>query len=427
MNKKFYTIGSFVALLLVCGFAYTKYASATEEKKEIAINKGNNVPELLDRKGLLANTLEWSKTKEQIESLRARLAQNPNDMDAKLQLAYAFMDEARITGEHPYYYPVALKLIDEVLKADEKNYFALAGKASVLLSQHKFAEAKEVATKAMNIDPEMYLIYGALCDANVELGDYAEAVKMADKMVSLKPELSSYARVSYLREIHGDINGAIDAMKMAVEAGYPGSEQTAWTRVTLGKLYESIGDLANAETHYLIALDQRPNYAFAVAGLGSVEKAKKNYTKSIEYYEKALVLVPEFSFQEDLTDLYEITGNNVKAKESAQTVLTMLQEDAESGHIADKEIANAALDAKDMEKALKHAQTEYKRRPKNINTNETLAWVLYNKGSYAEALPYIKESLRTNSKNPELRLKAGLIYAKSGDTKTGVKMIRESI
>ncbi|MGZ5283084.1 MAG: tetratricopeptide repeat protein, partial [Bacteroidia bacterium] len=127
------------------------------------------------------------------------------------------------------------------------------------------------------------------------------------------------------------------------------------------------------------------------------------------------------------TDLYEITGNNVKAKESAQTVLTMLQEDAESGHIADKEIANAALDAKDMEKALKHAQTEYKRRPKNIQTNETLAWVLYNKGSYTEALPYIKESLRTNSKNPELRLKAGLIYAKSGDTKTGVKMIRESI
>ena len=64
---------------------------------------------------------------------------------------------------------------------------------------------------------------------------------------------------------------------------------------------------------------------------------------------------------------------------------------------------------------LKHALAEYNRRPKNIDVNETLAWVYYQKGDYAKALPYINEALKTHSKNPVLLCRAGLIYNKTGD------------
>lgn len=53
--------------------------------------------------------------------------------------------------------------------------------------------------------------------------------------MSIRPDLRSYSRISYLREIYGDLDGAIEAMKLAVTAGYPGYEQTAWARLTLGK------------------------------------------------------------------------------------------------------------------------------------------------------------------------------------------------
>src|SRR6185295_1404171 len=98
-------------------------------------------------------------------------------------------------------------------------------------------------------------------DANVELGHYDEAVKNSDKMVSTRPDIRSYSRISYLREIYGDYPGAIEAMKLAVQAGYPGDESTEWARVHLGQLYENTGDLQNAEMQYQLALQERTGYA----------------------------------------------------------------------------------------------------------------------------------------------------------------------
>ena len=53
-------------------------------------------------------------------------------------------------------------------------------------------------------------------------------------MVDIRPDIRSYSRVSYLREIYGDYPGAIEAMKMAVDAGVAGDEATEWARIQLG-------------------------------------------------------------------------------------------------------------------------------------------------------------------------------------------------
>jgi hypothetical protein len=44
-----------------------------------------------------------------------------------------------------------------------------------------------------------------IADAEVELGRYKAAPLALQKWVDLKPELSSYARVSYFRELHGSL------------------------------------------------------------------------------------------------------------------------------------------------------------------------------------------------------------------------------
>ena len=74
---------------------------------------------------------------------------------------------------------------------------------------------------------------------------------------------------------------------MAVAAGYPGLEQTEWTRMILAHLYENTGHLDSAKYQYEVALQERPDYAFAIAGLGRTEKAKGNYKDAIVYFEKA--------------------------------------------------------------------------------------------------------------------------------------------
>ncbi len=406
-------------ILLLCIFLFSK----TPEKK---------IPSFKERQGSINLSGEWLNSKKAMEGLLASIEANPNDYKSMLTLAQAYIQESRITGDHGYYDKAALELLDKVLEAEPKNFEALCFKATVLLSQHHFAEGLEVAKIALPINPDNAFIYGILCDANLELGKYDEAVKMADKMVSVRPDIRSYARVSYLREIYGDVPGAVQAAKLAVAAGYPGLEQTEWTRCILGHLYEQSGSLDSAEIEYKTALLERPDYAFAYAGLGRIDKAHKNYKDAISFFEKAKSLIVEFSFSDELTDLYKLDNQIKKSEKTAEEVIEMLGPNADvegengHGHYADKELAYAYLKVNDVDNALKHALVEYERRPDNIDVCETLGWVKYKKGEFTEANTLINKALKTNSKNPLLLCRAGLIKVKAGETDKGKALIKKA-
>lgn len=389
-----------------------------------------HTPILKERKGTIALASEWLNTKAAIESLLKEIELNPENNKAKLELAQGYIQESRITGDHAYYDAAAIKLLDDVLKIEPNNFDALCCKATVLLSQHHFSEGLEIAKKAMLLNKDNAFVYGLACDANVELGNYEEAVKMCDKMMSIRPDIRSYARVSYLREIHGDFKGAIEVANLAVKAGYPGLEQTAWTRIILGNLYKNIGQLDSASIQYKMALAERPNYAFAIAGLASIDKLKGNYKEAINGYETAKSMIIEYSFQDELTDLYLLNNEPEKAKNSAKNVIDQLSpmttddENIEGhGHYADRELAYAYLKVPNLEKALFHANTEFARRPKNIDVLETLAWVKYKNNNYIDALTLITNALRTNSKNSALLCRAGIINFKNGNIEKGKELI----
>ncbi len=384
------------------------------------------------RQGEMATSSEWINTKAAIQGLINEINLHPENTKAKLQLALAYIQESRISGEHAYYDKTALQLLDDVLKKEPENTDALCSKATVLLSQHHFADALPFAEQAMKLNPYNSGVYGIMTDAYVELGKYNDAVKMADKMVSVRPDLRSYSRVSYLREIYGDYNGAIEAMKLAVSAGYPGLEQTSWVRTCLGHLYEVTGDLQNAQMNYEITLIDRPDYAFALAGLGRVEKAKRNYSSAIQYFEKAKAQVKDFSFDEELTELYRFTNQPKKASEHAYETIAALTNMSDKngnnhGHYADRELAYAYLNIYNYELALKHALIEYNRRPENIDVNQTLAWVHYKRGEYIDARKYMDVALHTGSKNSVLLYEAGLIKIKSGEKERGIALINQSL
>ncbi|MGZ4033870.1 MAG: tetratricopeptide repeat protein [Bacteroidia bacterium] len=421
MRKNLYVILVIVTVLL---FAFI-LIFAKKAKRNVAGFK--------ERTGSIALSAEWLDTKKAIQGLLEAIKVNPENYKAKLSLAQAYIQEARVTGDHGYYDKAALDLLDDVIQNEPKNFDALCCKATVLLSQHHFSDGLAVANIALPLNPNSAFIYGLMCDANVELGNYPEAVKMCDKMVSLRPDIRSYARVSYLREIHGDLPGAIQACKLAVSAGYPGLEQSEWTRMILGHLYEITGHIDSAEYEYKTALNDRPSYAFAIAGLGRIAKAKGNYKEAIADYEKAKKDIVEYSFSDELTDLYALNNEPDKSKKSAQEVIDMLSPMANAdetssshGHYADKELAYAYLKINDTANALKHAMLEYDRRPDNIDVCEAVAWVKYKEGDYKTANAMINKSLRTNCQNPALLCHAGLIKIKAGEKEKGIELIKKA-
>lgn len=395
--------GAACLLLAPLGCERGKKAAASAQTVSLEI------PPLFQRKGELARAAEWGKTQAKVEELKQKLAQNPNDLKARLQLVTIYLAEARITGEHPYYYPAVLKMLNGVLSLDPTHFEATVFKASVKLSQHEFAEAKVLAEKALKLNPDNAYVYGVLVDANVELGKYEEAVAMSDKMQHLKPSLESYSRASYLREIHGDYPGAIEAMKLAVQAGLPGSEPYCWSKNTLGYLYETTGQLAQAEREYREILALRPSYAFALRGLAKVYREQKKYDLALATLDSAARIMPEFSFHEEMAELYAAQEKTEQARKKYAEVVEMLGEDARSGHRVDLELCKTYTAAGLLDSARVYGLREYARRPDNIDVNHALAWVYFRQKDLAKAREHLRLALRTGAKYPELLTRAATI------------------
>ena len=423
MKKGIIYVSLLVAMTLAVGFVVIKSQSKT-----------GSLLSIKDRPYRLSQLPDWKETKAKADNLLFTIGKSPKDSKSKLQLASLYIQEARITGDHVYYDKAAMQLVNLVLTNDSANFEGLCFKSMLYLSQHHFADGLAYAQKAQVANPYNSFVYGLLTDANVELGNYKEAVNMTDKMVSIRPDLRSYSRVSYLREIYGDYPGAIDAMKMAVSAGYPGAEETEWCRAQLGHLYENTGDIKNAEINYQIALSERSDYAYAYAGMGRVARANKQYADAIKYFVKADSMVEDYSFKDELIDLYIWNNEKDKSSKTSSQVLDKLTADATGsakdeniGHYADRELAYVYIKTGDYDKALEHALMEYNRRPANIDVNEAVAWAYYKKGDAKNALAYINTAMVTKSANPTLLSRAALIYQKNGDTAQAQDMMNKAM
>ncbi len=370
------------------------------------------IPQLLDRNEKIQYGKEWETVQNAYGKERKVIMDNPQAKEPWLNLAEIFVQEARVTGEHPHYYPAALQCLDYLLAQtfDEKNikekdlkFRALSAKAAVEMSLHEFSKALKTGEEAVKINPLNSGIYGVLTDANVELGNYPKAVEMADKMVSIKPDLRSYSRVSYLREIHGDVPGAIEAMTMAAQAGYPGYDNTSWSMVTLGNLYLHYGKMAEAEQVFKNTLMERPEYPFALAGLASVEIMRKNYAEAEQLLKQAAAIVPEVSFYEQLATVYKESGRTNEYGKTMEEVIKMMEDDQAHGHNMDLEFAHVYSDLMDNQpKALEYALKEYQARPENIDVNGALASIYFKMGDKKSAEMHRTKALRTGTKKPEL-------------------------
>ena len=389
------------------------------------------IPEMLPRNPSIGSPEEQAKTRQIYDELTQKILNNPNDYTSRLKLAQLFMLEARATGEHGHYYPATLKVLDGILveaPTDDIEFGATSLKASVLLSLHQFEEAKAAAERAVALNGYNAVVYGSLVDANVELGNYEEAVKMSDKMNSIRPDLRSYSRVSYLREIYGDLDGAIEAMKQAAESGYPGFEETAWCRLTLGTLYEQKGDLNGAKAQYERILQERTDYPFAIAALARIASKQGNPQLAESHLKDAMEIIPEVSFYVDLATLYQEQGRTAEKDELLKHIFVMLEEDEEAGHVMNLEYARIYLELMDNpQKAMEYADKEYAVRPDNIDVNLVMAEILLAANEPERARHHIDVASRTGNQNPKLLLTKGLIDLRSFETESGKALVAKAL
>jgi tetratricopeptide (TPR) repeat protein len=307
------------------------------------------------------------------------------------------------------------------------DYDTLKLRAKLLLTYHRFGEALELAQRAQQIRPQDHDVYGAITDALVELGDYKGAVDAAQKMVDLRPDTSSYSRVSHLRALHGDNQGAIEAMRAAADAASPQNpESMAWCRVQLGNELINAQKLHEAEREFDRALRYFPDYHLALAAKGRARLLAHDVENAIKYYQLAENRVPLPEYAIALGDIFTSLGRTDDARREHELVEFVEKSGAMDGTYS----LQLALFWADHDTRLDDALTvtERERRARSdIYTCDALAWCLYKNGKLAEAKTAITEALRLGTRDPRLHYHAGMIANALGDHGAATKYLKTAL
>jgi tetratricopeptide (TPR) repeat protein len=338
----------------------------------------------------------------------------PETLDAYILLGNAYLQHVRETGD-PADYDRAEAAFEAARSLDPQRADSLAGLGTVSLARHQFAAALAYGEAAIGLAPASSAGHGVVVDALTELGRYDEAVAATQRMVDLRPNLASLSRVSYQRELRGDIAGAIDAMARAYDAsaGAP-TENREYVRVLIGDLHLLAGDIDKAEQIYQASLAALPDYVPARAGFGRVAAARGDLATAIEHYRAASAAVP-------LPDLLvaqaeaELAGGQADAAaQTLELVRAMQALYAASGVSVELELALFEANHGEPARAVELAEAAYRSQP-NVKAADTLAWALYRAGRVDEAAARSAEALALGAPYSSFHFHAGMIARAAGD------------
>lgn len=357
-----------------------------------------------------------TETERQIAQHYETVRRFPETTHAYSQLGFAYLQNVRERGD-PADYGRAEAAFDEALRRDPQNVDALIGKGALAAARHEFEEALELGNRAVELAPRTARAHGVVVDALTELGRYDEALAATQMMVNLRPDLASYSRVSYQRELHGQIDGALTAMEQAFSAsvGSP-TENREYLRVLIGDLLLMTGDLDGAEQIYVASLQASPDFVWALNGLATVRAFRGDFDEAIQLQQQAVDQIPLPEFVVALGEIQEASGRMDDAQRTYELTQAIQGLFEANGVNVDLDLALfQANHGDDPAAAVELARRAYEREP-NIKAADALAWAFYANGQYDEARRYAEEALRLGTPYGSFLYHAGMIARAQGDT-----------
>jgi tetratricopeptide (TPR) repeat protein len=280
-------------------------------------------------------------------------------------------------------------------------------------STHDFRDGLSDAQRARAQAPQVNKPFGVLVDALVELGRYDAAGRALQQMVDRRPDLAAYARVSYFRELHGDLDGAVRAMQDAVSAGGEVPENEAYVRALLGSLELTRGRLDAASRSFRAALVAVPGYVPAQAGLAKVDVARGHLPRAIARLRGVVARLPLPEHVIALAEAERAAGRRSAATRDLALVRAEQRLLTRSGVNTDTETAIFEADHGSPGRAISLARRAWEAAP-SVRAADALGWALTRAGRAREALPWAARALRLGSKDPALNLHAGLAARAAG-------------
>jgi tetratricopeptide (TPR) repeat protein len=341
-----------------------------------------------------------------VAELEAEARLRPRDPKLLTQLGFAYQLRWRETADASFL-PRSETALRRALRLEPSHGNAVLGLGSLALIRHDFRAALAHGRQAQRLLVGSGRPQGVIGDALIELGRYDEAFRAFERMVNRLPGLASYARVAYARELTGDTEGALAAMRLALAAAAGQPESTAWAHVELAKLELGRGRFDTASRHARRALAVFSGYPSARLALARAEAARGRLERAIAEARRAAEAVPTLESVALLADLLESAGRTTEAARQRETVAVIERLLGASGVRVDLETAVYRADQRiSPAETVRLARRARVARP-SIHGDDALAWALARAGRCAEALPLAERSLRLGTRDPLLYFHRG--------------------
>jgi tetratricopeptide (TPR) repeat protein len=349
---------------------------------------------------------------ERLRALQAAVRADGGSADGWTLLAGAWLQRARETGDASLY-DRAGRAVQRALALAPGDAGALTQRGALALARHDFRAALADGRRARAAAPGVVKPFGVVVDALVELGRYDEATRVLQAMVDRRPDLAAYARVSYVRELHGDLAGAVGAMRAAASAGGEVAEHAAYVRTLLGGLELQRGRPRAARRAYAEALALVPGHVPAQAGLARVAAAQGRLGAAIARLRRVVDRLPVLEHAVALGEAQLAAGRTAAGRDTLALVGAQRRLLGRAGVNADAELALVEADHGDPARAVRLARRAWSAAP-SVRSADALGWALTRSRRPEDGLRWARRALRLGSRDATFLLHAGIAARDAG-------------
>jgi tetratricopeptide (TPR) repeat protein len=297
----------------------------------------------------------------------------------------------------------ALQLARESIAArSQRNDQAFSLLASLLMAKHDFHEARTVAQAIDSIDPGNPSHLALLGEIELELGAYTAAATHFGAINYDGRNFTNGARLARWYEVTGHNDLARHYLRQAIvdvdrRDDLP-ADQAAWFHYRLGDLELRSGNVAAADSQFVIGLAKHPDDVRVLGGLARAALMSGEWQKAVDFGERATAVQLDPATLGTVSLAYSKLGDTAQAASYARAMTVSALKQPGVIHRAWGLFILDHGSAQDRADVLRRARLELRIR-KDVYGHDIVAWALYRNGQLAEARKEMKLALSQHTED----------------------------
>ncbi|MBI3679722.1 MAG: tetratricopeptide repeat protein [Acidobacteria bacterium] len=305
----------------------------------------------------------------------------------------------------------ALDLASQILKANPKDYEAIAMRASLWLlegSREKVQTAIGELNSVLIRNPENFVLRYNLGRAYVAKGDIEQARTQFQEAVKYRPDYTP-ARIA-IAQLHLAKNEFTKAMQAAEEVlNYDTNNLTA--RMIRTSCRMGLGDLHTARNELNIVLIASPNHPDALFQMGILNYREKKYKEAEENFVYLQKVAP--NDPRGLVGRVETLSGTKRFDEAIKLLQDDLKQNPDRSFYR-LALANTAARAERFSLAVTEYRKLLEKNPRNFDVQIRLAEAVRRQGDPRAALSEFQKAKDLNPNDPVAYVRIALLYEEAG-------------